>query len=109
MKGLEMWHVFLDEKTGHRSCCHGDLDAFTFNLEGELQAACDGKTELPAGEWTGEELCEITAGCMKEAGMHRLSSLPGIIRQAVKDCGGARTDKDRRDARIPGETAGGRH
>lgn len=27
MKGLEMWHVLLDEKTGQRSCYHGDLDA----------------------------------------------------------------------------------
>lgn len=109
MKGLEMWHVLLDEKTGQRSCYHGDLDALTFNLEGEFQAACEGKTELPIGEWTEEELCEITAGCIKEAGMHRLSSLPGIIRQVMKDCGvpeRTRTDVMRR---ILGETADRRH
>lgn len=109
MKGLEMWQVLLDEKTGQRSCYHGDLDALTFNLEGKFQAIYEGKTDLPVGEWTEEELCEITTGCMKEAGMHSLSSLPGIILQAMKDCGVPERTRAGVMRRILGETADRRH
>ncbi len=85
MEKPELWHVFVDDN-GKRSCFYGFWDSLTFNSAGEFVPVCQGKTEVPLEEWTGEELCWMISGCMKEAKMGRLSNLPKIIMRSMEKC-----------------------
>lgn len=87
MEKMELWHVFVDDKTRMRSCYYGFLDALTFNQEGEFKAVCQGKTEIPFDKWTEEELCWMMVGCLKESKMCWLSNIPKIIPRALGKCG----------------------
>ncbi len=77
----------LPDILGKRSCFYGFRDALTFNNEGEMVPACQGKSEVPFDEWTGEELCWMMSGCMKEAKMGRASNMPKIILRTMEKCG----------------------
>lgn len=87
MEKPELWHVFVDDETGKRSCFYGFWEALTFNDEGEFVPFCQMKTEIPITEWRGEELCWMMSGCLKESKMRRLSSLPKIILRTMEKCG----------------------
>ena len=83
----EMWHVFADKETGTRSCYYGFPEALAFNQEGQFIQACHGKAEIPIEEWTAEEICQVITGYLEMSGMKHLQNLPGIILQAVEECG----------------------
>lgn len=87
MEQPELWHVFVDNKTGMRSCCYGFAESLEFNLKGELMQAFQGKTEIPIEEWTAEEICQVITGYLEMSGMKHLQNLPGIILQAMEECG----------------------
>lgn len=87
MEEMELWHVFVDDETGQRSCCCGFKDALMFNLEGEFKTLGQGKTEIPMEEWTEKELCWIMSGCLTKSRMSRLSDMPGMILRAMRKCG----------------------
>lgn len=87
MEMSELWHVCIDNETGKRFCYYGFWDALTFTLDGEYVPVSEGKTEVPLEEWTEVELCWMIAGCMKMAGIRRLSNLPRISIKAMKECG----------------------
>lgn len=88
MEELELWHVFIDNGTGRRFCQYGYRDALTFNIDGCFMKVSEGKTELPLEEWSDEELLWAAAGILKAGKRDRLANLPGIILQAMKECGG---------------------
>ena len=87
MEQPELWHVFVDNETGTRSCCYGFAEALEFNLKGELMQSCQGKTEIPVEEWTAEEFCQVITGYLEMSEMERLQNLPGIILQVMEECG----------------------
>lgn len=87
MEDTALWHVFVDDETGQRSCCYGFKDALTFNQKGEFRTLGQGKTEIPMEEWTEKELCRMMSGCLTESKMRRLSDMPGMILRAMRVCG----------------------
>lgn len=87
MEKPELWHVFVDDGTRKRSCYFGLWDALALNDAGEFVPVCQGRTEIPFEEWTCGELCWIISGCLKEAKMGRLASLPKIILRTMEKCG----------------------
>lgn len=87
MEYLEMWHVFVTNGTGCRSCQYGYRDALIFDLTGGMIRVCDGKMELPLEEWTEQELVWAASNILKLEGNDRLFTLPGLTLQAMKDCG----------------------
>lgn len=106
MEDTALWHVFVNDETGQRSCCYGFKNALTFNQKGEFKTLGRGKTEIPMAEWTEEELCWVMSGCLKESGMGRLSDMSGIILRAMKKCGVDEWKREEVLRRILAETVG---
>jgi len=87
MEDLGLWHVFVDNRTDRRFCQYGYRDALTFDLTGDIMSACDGKTEIPLEEWTDNELLWAVTGILEIGKRNWLAALPGLILQAMKECG----------------------
>lgn len=86
MRNLELWHVFVDNGTGRRSCQYGYRDALTFNPNGDFMRICDGKTEIQPEEWTDEEIAWAISGILKTEKRNRLAAMPGLFLLAMKEC-----------------------
>ena len=95
MSDLNLWHVIRDPETGERSRHYFIKGAMRFQENGDVKEAFAGKEEVPYGEWTDKEICEILSRHMASSGMGRLKSLPGIVLGAMSRHGvddGTRTE-----------------